>query len=479
MIVQAAWPGATLDDTLNQVTERIEQTLKETPNLDFLRSFTRAGVTTIFVTLKGSTPAREVPDIWYHVRKSVTDIRHTLPAGVVGPGFNDEFGDTFGIIYGFTADGFTHRELRDYVEKIRTRLLQIRDVSKIEILGAQDEQILIEFSTEKLAGLGIDRAALIAALQAQNAVSPAGTLETGDERISLRVSGAFDSELDILAINIASNGRLLRLGDIADVRRIFVDPPQPMFRVNGTPAIGLAIAMRDGGDILALGRNIQRTMDEITADLPIGIEPTLVANQSSVVDSAIGEFMESLWQAIAIIMAVSVISLGVRAGAIVALSIPLTLAIVFPVMETVSIDLQRISLGALIIALTLLVDDAMSTIDAMTMRLAAGDEKEQAATFAYRTLAFPMLTGSFVTMAGFVPIGFAKSAAGEYTFSIFAVVSIAVLASWLVAVIFIPLLGVVLLAKPRPNSLPSPVSSPAPFAACSSPRCGCDGSPSW
>jgi multidrug efflux pump subunit AcrB len=449
MIVQAAWPGATLDNTLDQVTERIEQALKETPHLDFLRSFTSAGVTTIFVTLKGSTPAREVPDVWYHVRKSVGDIRHTLPSGVVGPGFNDEFGDTFGIIYGFTADGFTHRELRDYVEKARTRLLQVADVSKIEILGAQDEQIIIEFSTEKLAGLGIDRAALIAALQAQNAVSPAGTLETGDERISLRVSGAFESGLDILAINIASNGRLLRLGDIADVRRIFVDPPQPMFRVDGKPAIGLAIAMREGGDILALGRNIQHTMDEFTADLPIGIEPTLVADQSSVVQSAIGEFMESLWQAIAIIMAVSIVSLGVRAGAIVALSIPLTLAVVFPVMQLVSIDLQRISLGALIIALTLLVDDAMSTIDAMTMRLAAGDEKEQAATFAYKTLAFPMLTGSFVTMAGFVPIGFARSAAGEYTFSIFAVVSIAVLASWMVAVIFIPLLGVALLAKPK------------------------------
>jgi multidrug efflux pump len=449
MIVQAAWPGATLEDTLNQVTERIEQTLKETPNLDFLRSFTSAGVTTIFVNLKGSTPAKEVPDIWYHVRKNVGDMRHTLPAGVVGPGFNDEFGDTFGIIYGFTADGFTHRELRDYVEKIRQRLLRIADVSKIEILGAQDEQIIIEFSTEKLAGLGIDRAALIAALRAQNAVSPAGMLQTGDERVSIRVSGAFVSELDILAINIAANGRLLRLGDIANVRRIFVDPPQPMFRVNGKPAIGLGIAMREGGDILALGRDVQQTMDEMIADLPIGIDPTLVADQSSVVQSAIGEFMESLWQAIAIIMAVSVVSLGVRAGAIVALSIPLTLAVVFPVMEFVSIDLQRISLGALIIALTLLVDDAMSTIDAMTMRLALGDEKDQAATFAYRTLAFPMLTGSFVTMAGFVPIGFAKSAAGEYTFSIFAVVSIAVLASWLVAVIFIPLLGVALLARPE------------------------------
>jgi multidrug efflux pump len=448
MIVQAGWPGATLDDTLDQVTDRIERTLKETPNLDFLRSFTRAGSTTIFVTLKGSTPAKEVPDIWYHVRKNVGDIRHTLPAGIVGPGFNDEFGDTFGIIYGFTADGFTHRELRDYVENIRTRLLTVSDVSKIEVLGAQDEQIIIEFSTEKLAGLGIDRGSLIAAIQAQNAVSPAGTLETSEEKILLRVSGAFTSEADLSAINIASNGRLLRLSDIADIRRVFVDPPQPIFRINGVPGIGLAVAMRDGGDILALGRNIRQTMSEITADLPLGIEPSLVADQSFVVESAIGEFMESLWQAIAIIMAVSVVSLGLRAGAIVAFSIPLTLAVVFPVMSFVSIDLQRISLGALIIALTLLVDDAMSTIDAMSMRLALGDEKEHAATFAYKTLAFPMLTGSFVTMAGFIPIGFARSAAGEYTFSIFAVVSIAVLASWLVAVIFIPLLGVAFLRKP-------------------------------
>jgi multidrug efflux pump subunit AcrB len=449
MVVQAGWPGANLDDTLNQVTERIEQTLKETPHLDFLRSFTSAGSTTIFVNLKGSTPPAEVPDVWYEVRKSVGDIRHTLPAGIVGPGFNDNFGDTFGIIYGFTADGFTHRELRDYVETIRPQLLRVADVSRIELLGTQDEMILVEFSTEKLAGLGIDRNALIAALRSQNVVSPSGTMQTGDERLELAVSGAFASELDLMAVNIPSNGRMLRLGDIADIRRAYVDPPQPIFRVNGKPAIGIAIAMREGGDILTLGRNIQRTMDEITVDLPLGIDPILVANQSSVVQSAIGEFMESLWQAIAIIMAVSVISLGVRAGAIVALSIPLTLAVVFPVMEFVNIDLQRISLGALIIALTLLVDDAMSTIDAMTMRLAAGDEKEQAATFAYRTLAFPMLTGSFVTIAGFVPIGFARSAAGEYTFSIFAVVSIAVLASWLVAVIFIPLLGVALLAKPK------------------------------
>jgi multidrug efflux pump len=449
MVVQAAWPGATLQETLDQVTERIERTLQETPSLDFLRSYTRAGVTTIFVTLKGSTPAREVPDIWYHVRKSVGDMRHTLPAGVVGPGFNDEFGDTFGIIYGFTADGFTHRELRDYVENVRSHLLRVADVSSVEIIGAQDEKIIIEFSTEKLAGLGIDRGEVIAALRAQNAVNPAGDLQTGDEKLALRVSGAFDSELDILAVNIASNGRLVRLGDIAEIRRVYVDPPQPMFRVNGKPAIGVAIAMRDGGDILALGRNVRQTIDDIVADLPMGIEPILVADQSFVVRSAIGEFMTSLWQAIAIIMAVSVVSLGFRPGAIVALSIPLTLAIVFPAMQFVSIDLQRISLGALIIALTLLVDDAMSTIDATTVRLAEGDSKEQAATFAYRTLAFPMLTGSFVTIAGFVPIGFAASAAGEYTFSIFAVVAIAVTASWFVAVLFIPLLGVGLLSPPQ------------------------------
>jgi multidrug efflux pump subunit AcrB len=456
MIVQASWPGATLDDTLQQVTERLERKLQETKGLDYLRSYTSPGVTTIFVNLKGATTTAEVPDIWYQVRKNIGDIRHTLPAGVVGPGFNDDFGDTFGLIYGFTADGFSHRELRDYVEDIRSKLLRVPDVSKIEILGAQDEQIFVEFSTQQLAGLGIDRAALIAALQAQNAVSPAGSLQTGDEKLSIRVSGAFRSEQDILALNFVSNGRLIRLRDIAEVRRAYADPPQPMFRVNGQPAIGLAIAMRNGGDILALGRRVGQAIDEAVADLPLGIEPTLVSNQPVVVDSAIAEFMSSLWQAIAIIMAVSIVSLGIRAGTVVALSIPLTMALVFPIMEGLGIDLQRISLGALIIALGLLVDDAMTTVDIMTSQLARGESKEQAATFAYKTLAFPMLTGSFVTAAGFVPIGFARSAAGEYTFSIFAVVSIALIVSWLVAVIFAPLLGVVLLAKPKPNASDDP-----------------------
>jgi multidrug efflux pump subunit AcrB len=286
-------------------------------------------------------------------------------------------------------------------------------------------------------------------LQAQNLVRPAGVIHSGDETLSLRVSGAFESEQDVRDVSFALGRRMLRLGDIAEVTRGFADPPQPMFRVNGEPAIGLAIAMSAGGDVLALGRNVAAAMTEITAQLPIGIEPKLVANQPVTVDRAVGEFMESLWQAIAIILATSIVSLGLRPGAVVALSIPLTIFMVFPVMEMMSIDLQRISLGALIIALGLLVDDAMTTVDVMSRRLDAGDDIEDAASFAYSSVAFPMLTGSFVTMAGFVPIGFARSSAGEYTYSIFAVVSAALLLSWVVAVIFAPLVGVWILKPSR------------------------------
>ena len=456
MVVQASWPGATVEETLKQVTERLERTLEETPHLDFLRSFTRAGVTTIFVNLQGSANAKQVSDTWYQVRKNVGDMRHTLPAGVVGPGFNDDFGDTFGIIYGFTSDGFTHRELRDYVEDIRSRLLLVPDVSKIELLGAQDERIFVEFSVKELASLGIDRSALISALQAQNVIRPSGTIQTGLEDLSIRVSGAFQSEQDVANINFVVGGRMLRLSDIARVRRAYADPPQPQFRVNGEPAIGLAIAMRDGGDILALGKNLKRAMAKITADLPIGIEPKLVADQAVTVEAAISEFMTSLLKAIGIILVVSFISLGVRPGLIIALSIPLTLAIVFPVMKMAGIDMQRISLGALIIALALLVDDAMTTTDATLNRLAQGDSKVEAASFAFRTYAFAMLAGTLVTIAGFVPVGFAASSAGEYTFSLFAVVSIALIVSWFVAVIFAPLLGVVILKPPKADHAAAP-----------------------
>ena len=456
MVVQAAWPGATIDETLKQVTERLERKLQETPQLEYIRSSTRPGLTTIFVNLKGSATAKEVPDIWYHVRKSIGDIRPTLPAGVIGPGFNDDFGDTFGIIYGFTADGFTQRELRDYIEDVRSKLLHVQDVSKIEILGAQDERIFVEFSTKELANLGIDRSAVVAALQAQNVVQPAGLIQTGDEILSVRVSGSFGSEQDILATNLAVGGRMVRLGDIATVRRGFADPPQPMFRVNGEPAIGLAVAMRDGGDILALGSNIKSAMDAATAELPLGIHTHLVADQAVTVKTAIAEFMELLWQAVAIILVISFIALGVRPGLVVAFAIPLTLAIVFAIMLIVHIDMQRISLGALIIALALLVDDAMTTIDATLTRLKEGDTKVEAASFAFRTYAFAMLAGTLVTIAGFIPVGFAASSAGEYTFSLFAVVAIALIASWFVAVIFAPVLGAAILRPPAEGKSSEP-----------------------
>jgi multidrug efflux pump subunit AcrB len=449
MVVQAEWPGATLADTLEQITDRLERKLQETPNLDYLKSYTSAGRATIFVTLKDSTPPSQVADIWYQVRKKVGDIRATLPQGIVGPGFNDEFGDTYGIVYGFTADGFTDRELRDYVEEVRKQLLRLPDVSKVDMLGAQDERVYVEFSTEQLAGLGIDRAALIAALQAQNAVTPAGVVQTDAEKILVRVSGDFRSEQDVLAVTFVANQRMIRLGDIAHVTRGPADPAQPMFRVNGRKGIGLAIAMRTGGDVLALGRNVDAVMREITANLPVGIEPTLVADQPTTVEHAVDDFIEALWEAVAIVLGVSLLSLGLRAGAVVAVAIPLVLAAVFMAMMLFGIDLQRISLGALIIALGLLVDDAMITVETMVTRLEHGDDKEHAATFAYTSTAFPMLTGTLVTIAGFVPIGFARSAAGEYTFSIFAVVAIALVVSWVVAVIFTPLLGIWILKKPK------------------------------
>jgi len=456
MVVSAGWPGATMDETLLQVTERIERTLQEVDGLDVVRSYTRPGRATIFVDIEGAVTSAEIPDRWYDVRKRVADIRHTLPAGVIGPFFDDDFGDTFGFIYGFTADGFSARELRDAVENVRTQLLFLPDVSKVELVGAQDETIYLEFQPERIASLGLDYTAVFAAVAAQNAVSPAGVIRTDQENVSLRVSGAFVSERDLLEVNILVGERMVRLGDVADVRRGLVDPPQPLFRVNGEPAIGLAIAMVDSGDILALGAQIKDAMARITADLPLGIEPVLVADQAVTVDEAIQDFTTSLWQAIAIIIGVSFLSLGARPGMVVAMAIPLTLAVVFVVMDLVNIDLQRVSLGALIIALGLLVDDAMTTVDAMMRRIAAGDGKEKAATFAYANLAAPMLTGALITIAGFVPIGFAASSAGEYTFSIFAVVAIALIASWFVAVLFAPVIGMAILKMPKGGAVAAP-----------------------
>ncbi len=335
MVVQVIWPGANITDTLQQITDRVEKKLQETPGLDYIRSYTVAGTSTVFITLKGSVQSRDVPDVWYQVRKKIGDIRQNLPQGIV--------------------------ELRDYVESARSRLLAINDVSKIDIFGAQDEKIYIEFSSQKLAGLRLDRQALIQAVQAQNAVTPAGVVQTSDEAIRVDVTGGFRSEADLRKVNFVANGQIFRLSDIATVKRTYSDPPQPMFRINGQAAIGIGISMRAGGDVLALGQNVERAMSEIRADLPIGIEPHLAADQPKVVKAAVDDFMEALLEAVGIVLAVSFISLGIRAGAVVACSIPLVLAAVFVGMELAGIDLQRVSLGALIIALGLLVDDAMIT----------------------------------------------------------------------------------------------------------------------
>src|SRR6516164_5509538 len=400
MIVRTYWPGATIDDTMLQVTDRIEKKLQETPSLYYLKSETKAGVSTIYVNVLDNTPKEAIPDIWYQVRKKVADIKSTLPQGVLGPSFNDEFGDVFGIIYAFTADGFTHRELRDYVERIRTQVLTIKNAAKAQLIGAQDQKFYLEFDTSQLAGLGVSRDQVISSLQEQNAVTPSGVVQTGLEKYAIRVSGAFNSVDDLKRINLFANGKFFRLADVATIKKGYSDPPQPMFRVNGEPAIGLAISMAQGGNNLVFGEAVAHKMEQIIEHLPIGIEAHLVADQ-------------------AVVVAVSFLSLGLRAGVVVACSIPLVLGMVFAYMMYSGISLQRISLGALIIALGLLVDDAMITIEMMVSQLELGVDREHSATHAWVTTAFPMLTGTLVTVAGFVPIGFAKSGAGEYCYSLF------------------------------------------------------------
>lgn len=449
MLVTALWPGASMEETQNLLAERLERRLQETTGLDALRTIVRPGFVTIYVDLDGAFDPKRVPSVWQEVRNGIGDIRHTLPQGVVGPFFNDDFGDVFGIIYAFTADGFSDRELRDYVDGVRSTLLRkVHNIEKIEFIGVQDEQIFIEFLPDRVAAMGLDYGQIFAAIAAQNAVRPSGTINTGTENLALRVSGSLTNENDILEVSLVAGGRTIRLGDVARVRRGFVDPPSPLLRVNGKEAIAVAISMREGGDILQLGKEISAAMREITADLPIGIEPIQISNQPLVVQRAIGDFTTSLYQAILIILAVSFLMLGLRPGAVVAVAIPVTLAIVFLVMQTMHIDLQRVSLGALIIALALLVDDAMTTVDAMMRRLARRETLEQAATFAYNTLAAPMLIGTLITIAGFVPIGFAESQAGEYTISLFLVVAIALISSWFVAVMFTPIIAGLLLKKP-------------------------------
>ncbi|OCJ16417.1 ACR family transporter [Rhizobium sp. AC44/96] len=445
MIVSAGWPGGTIEQTTDQITDRLERTLEEVPHLDSLRSVTTAGQSIVYVTLDDSTPPDQVGESWYQARKKVGDMVSTLPAGVRGPFFNDDFGDTFGIIYGFTSDGFSDREVRDWAYEARNRLLKLDNIGKVQLIGTQDETIYIEFSTERLASLGLSAATVIGTIQAQNAVLPAGLITSAQDRTILQVSGSLSDETTLRQLNIPTASGFVRLGDIASVVRGTVDPPQPRFRIKGKPAIGIAISMASGGDILQLGQNIDATMQKFEDDLPIGIEVTHVASQPAVVKTAIRGFTTSLAQAVVIVLGVSFLALGVRAGIAVAVSIPLVLALTFLFMDITGIALQRVSLGALIIALTLMIDDTMVTVETMMAKLEQGYERIKAASHAYTSTAFPMLAGTLVTIAGFIPVGFASSSSGEYARSLFLVIGFSLIVSWLVAVLLTPIVGLAVL----------------------------------
>ncbi|MDU6237587.1 MAG: efflux RND transporter permease subunit [Bradyrhizobium sp.] len=451
MLIQAKWPGASAEEMTRQVTERIEKKLEELPALDYTKSLTVPGQTTVFVNLRDTTKARDVVPTWLQVRNLINDIKGDFPSGVVGPGFNDRFGDVFGNIYAFTSDGLSQRQLRDRVEEVRAKVLTVPNVGRVDIVGAQNEVIYLEFSPRKVAALGIDQRTILNALQAQNAVSPSGVLQAGPERVAVRVSGQFTSEESLKAINLRINDRFFPLTDVATISRGYEDPPTSLFRFNGQPAIGLAIGMKAGANLLDFGEALKEEMTKVVADLPVGVGVHLVSDQPKIVEEAVGGFTKALYEAVIIVLAISFVSLGVRAGLVVAISIPLVLAITFLVMAYTGISLQRISLGALIIALGLLVDDAMIAVEMMVARLEVGDSLKKAATYVYTSTAFPMLTGTLVTVAGFIPIGLNNSAAGEFTFTLFVVIAVSLIVSWIVAVLFTPLLGVTIL----PASLPS------------------------
>lgn len=445
-VISAQWPGADVNTTVQLLTDVLEQKVQEIPSLDAVESETRAGRTVIYVNLRDDTPPSQVAGIWYQLRKKMQDVTPSLPQGVVGPAVNDEFDDTFGTIYGFTADGFSDRELRDRVDAVRRSLASLPDIGKTRLLGVQEQQVVIAFSPRRLNGMGLDLQQVSDAIKAQNDVVPAGSLRTDRENIALRVSGTLTSVESLQAITLHIGDRFIPLTDLATLSLQPADPPTPTFRVNGVPAIGLAISMAASGNMLDFGKQLNQRMQTLADQLPHGITVTRVADQSSVVRSAVSGFVRILGEAVVIVLAVSFVSLGLRAGLVVAAAIPLVLAMTFTGMLLAGIGLQRISLGALIIALGLLVDDAMITVETMVARLEAGDSRWQAATYAFKTTAFPMLTGTLVMIAGFIPVGFAASSAGEYCYSLFVVITLALLCSWVVAVIFSPLTGCWLLS---------------------------------
>ncbi len=462
MVIRANWPGATALQMADQVTDKLEKKLQEVPFVDKIRSYSKPGETLIILQLRESTPPKETAASWYQVRKKIGDIRSTLPLGIVGPFFNDEFGDTYGSIFALSGDGFNYAEMKDYADFVRQQFLRVPLVAKVELFGLQDEKITIEFSHKKFAQLGVPFEAIANQISTQNTIESTGMLVTSTDNLQVRVSGALKTVKDFENLQLRANGTTFRLGDFALIKREYKDPPQDKMRFNGKEVIGLGISMEKGGNIIEMGKHLQSTVDEIKGKLPVGIELERVADQPKAVTSSVGEFLHTLIEAVLIVLAVSFLALGlhtkpfrldVRPGLVVGLTIPLVLAITFLFMRVLDIDLHKISLGALIIALGLLVDDAIIAVEMMVRKMEEGLSRFDAATFAYSSTAMPMLTGTLITAAGFLPIGLAKSTAGEYTFSMFSVNALALLISWFAAVLFTPYIGYVLLkVKPAANA---------------------------
>jgi multidrug efflux pump subunit AcrB len=458
MVVRAYWPGATAMQMGQQVADPIEKVIQEIPYAYKIRSYSKPGETVIFLQLDDSAPPKQVADIWYTTRKRVSDMAGTLPRGVAGPFFNDEFGDTFGVLLAFSADGFKYAELKDFVLQVRQEMLKVPDVAKVQLFGVQPEKVFIDVSHYKLAQLGISAQDVFNQINSQNAVTSQGVLSLEDQKVWSRVQGQFESVEDIANTPIRAGKNTLLLKDIATVHRGYLDPPLSKMRFNGKEVIGLGISMVNGGDIIRLGEELEKVERRILSELPVGIELQRVADQPESVRTSVNEFVKVLIEAIVIVLAVSFLSLGLhskpfrvdtRPGLVVALTIPLVLALTFLAMSFFNINLHKISLGALIIALGLLVDDAIIAVEMMVRKLEEGYSRFDAAIFAYDSTAIPMLTGTLITAAGFLPIALAQSAAGEYTYSIFAVTAIALILSWFVAVIFVPYIGYWLLKKPK------------------------------
>jgi multidrug efflux pump subunit AcrB len=450
--VSVMWPGATAAEMQTQVADPIEKKLQELPYFEKVQTYSKPAFTAMQVTFRDNTPPKDVPYLFYLLRKKLVDVQGQLPAGILGPVVNDEFSDVDSILYMMTGDGADYAQLKKTAEGFRQRLLKVPGVTKVDLYGTQDERIFVEFSHAKLATLGITPQALFDSLAKQNNVTPAGTVETSSQRVPLRVTGALDGAKAVAETPVESNGRVFRLGDIATVTHGFVDPPSFVVRQEGRPAIGIGVVTAKGANILELGKDVEKATAGFMKAVPQGIEVELIADQPKVVEHAVGEFVHSFMEALVIVLFVSFLALGWRTGIVVALSVPLVLGIVFIVMSTMSLDLHRITLGALIIALGLLVDDAIIAVEMMVVKMEQGWDRFRAASFAWESTAFPMLTGTLVTAAGFLPIGFANSAVGEYAGGIFWIVAIALVASWFVAVIFTPYIGVKLLPEIKHHS---------------------------